>query len=144
MIGSEPMEPRKQIKLLCVDDEDEITDFLHDYFKEKGFEVFTAKSGELALELLHKHNPDIALLDIRLSGGSLSNGLDILKEIKKYNPAIKVIMVTGVYDKAVIDQAMELGASNYITKPLSLDYLDTSVMEKIQEVLSGGPDSKNK
>ena len=136
------MEPRKQIKLLCVDDEDEITDFLHDYFKEKGFEVFTAKSGELALELLHKHNPDIVLLDIRLSGGPLSNGLDILREIKKYNPAIKVIMVTGVYDKGVIDQAMELGASNYITKPLSLDYLDTSVMEKIQEVLSGSSDSK--
>ena len=136
------MEPRKQVKLLCVDDEDEITDFLHDYFKEKGFEVYTAKSGELALELLRKNNPDIVLLDIRLSGGPLSNGLDILKEIKKYNTAIKVIMVTGIYNKAVIDQATALGASDYITKPLSLDYLDTSVMEKIQDVLSGSPDSE--
>ena len=142
MTGSQPMEPRKQVKLLCVDDEDEITDFLHDYFKEKGFEVYTAKSGELALELLRKNNPDIVLLDIRLSGGPLSNGLDILKEIKKYNTAIKVIMVTGIYNKTVIDQATELGASDYITKPLSLDYLDTSVMEKIQDVLSGSPDSE--
>ena len=142
MTGSQPMEPRKQVKLLCVDDEDEITDFLHDYFKEKGFEVYTAKSGELALELLRKNNPDIVLLDIRLSGGPLSNGLDILKEIKKYNAAIKVIMVTGIYNKTVIDQATALGASDYITKPLSLDYLDTSVMEKIQEVLSGSPDSE--
>ena len=142
MTGSQPMEPRKQVKLLCVDDEDEITDFLHDYFKEKGFEVYTAKSGELALELLRKNNPDIVLLDIRLSGGPLSNGLDILKEIKKYNTAIKVIMVTGIYNKTVIDQATALGASDYITKPLSLDYLDTSVMEKIQDVLSGSPDSE--
>lgn len=141
MTGNQPMEPRRQVKLLCVDDEDEITDFLHDYFKEKGFEVYTAKSGELALELLHKNNPDIVLLDIRLSGGPLSNGLDILQEIKKYNTAIKVIMVTGIYNKTVIDQATELGASDYITKPLSLDYLDTSVMEKIQEVLSGSSDS---
>jgi two-component system, response regulator, stage 0 sporulation protein F len=142
MTGSQPMEPRKQVKLLCVDDEDEITDFLHDYFKEKGFEVYTAKSGELALELLRKNNPDIVLLDIRLSGGPLSNGLDILKEIKKYNAAIKVIMVTGIYNKTVIDQATALGASDYITKPLSLDYLDTSVMEKIQDVLSGSSDSE--
>ena len=134
------MEPRKQVKLLCVDDEDEITDFLHDYFNEKGFKVYTAKSGEIALELLRKYNPDIVLLDIRLSGGPLSNGLDILKEIKKFNSAIKVIMVTGIYNKTVIDQATELGASDYITKPLSLDYLDTSVMEKIQEVLSGSSD----
>ncbi|HOW87089.1 MAG TPA: response regulator [Candidatus Omnitrophota bacterium] len=130
----------KQIKLLCVDDEAEIIEFLGDYFSDKGYESYTADSGEKALEILREYNPNIVLLDVRLSSGGMRDGVQVLQEIKKYNPEIKVIMVTAVVDQPVIDKAKELGASDYITKPLNLEYLDTVVMEKIQEALTG--DSK--
>lgn len=141
-MGNRPMKEKskkevKQIKLLCVDDETEIIEFLGDYFNGKGYESYTADTGEKALELLREYNPNIVLLDVRLSSGGMRDGVQVLKEIKKYNPEIKVIMVTAVVDQAVIDKAKELGASDYITKPLNLEYLDTVVMEKIQEALSG-------
>lgn len=134
----------KQAKLLVVDDEQEITEFLHDYFEEKGFEPFVANTGEKALELLKEQNPNIVLLDVRLTGSVESDGIRILEQIKKYNKTIKVIMVTGVSDETIINKALSLGASDYITKPLSLDYLDATVMEKIREVLARGTGSENK
>lgn len=147
--GNRPMEEKdkkevKRIKLLCVDDETEVTEFLSDYFNDKGYESYTADTGEKALELLRKYNPNIVLLDIRLSNSEMRDGIRVLQEIKKYNPAIKVIMVTAVLDQPVIDKAKESGASDYITKPLSLEYLDTVVMEKIQEILSSKSDLENK
>lgn len=126
--------------MLVVDDEEEIIDFLQDYFKEKGYSTHIASSREKALELVHKHNPDVVLLDVRLTASpGVYDGIDILGEIRKHNPLIKVIMVTAVEDKTIVDRAMQLGASDYITKPLSLEYLENTVTNKIRELVSPSP-----
>jgi len=119
------------IKLLLVDDEKGITDSLRDFFKQRGFAVYTANSGEEAVESVEKNKPDIVFLDIRMRG---MGGLDALERIKRINDKIKVIMLTMLEEKEMVDKAKELGADEYITKPFRVDYLEEVVIKKIQEL----------
>ncbi|MCM8774764.1 MAG: response regulator [Candidatus Omnitrophica bacterium] len=121
-------------KLLVVDDEVEICEFLKAFFEERDYEVLTARSGPEALEAVDNFQPHVILLDIFMPGGL--DGLAVLKRIKDRYPNIKVIMVTALETREKIEEAMRFGADNYITKPLSLEYLEKDVQEKI-EVLSG-------
>lgn len=115
-------------RLLVVDDEPEICDFLKSFFEDRDFEVRSALSGEEALQVVETFQPQVMLLDIKMSG---MDGLAVLRKVKEKNPKIKVIMVTAIETTDKIEEAMRLGADNYITKPLSLDYLENDVREKI-------------
>ncbi len=120
-------------RLLVVDDEEEICDFLKSFFEDREYTVETAHSGIQALEKVRKFNPHIVLLDIQMPE---MDGMKALKVIKQENPAIKVIMVTAVETQEKIEESMRLGADNYITKPLSLEYLEKDVQEKLTGLLS--------
>lgn len=118
-------------KLLVVDDEIEICDFLKMFFEERNFKVEVAYSGTKALEKVASYNPDVVLLDIKLPG---MDGLAVLKKIKSDYPAVRVLMVTAIETSEKIDEALRLGADNYITKPLSLEYLENDVREKLKSL----------
>lgn len=115
-------------RLLVVDDESEICDFLKSFFGDRDFDVRTALSGEDALREVEAFRPQVMLLDIRM--GKV-DGLSVLKKVKEKYPRTKVIMVTALETTDKIEEAMRLGADNYITKPLSLEYLENDVREKI-------------
>lgn len=123
-------------RLLVVDDEEDIRSFLVEFFKEKDFDAHSADSGAEALKLLKVLRPHLILLDVKMPGMS---GLETLEEIRKVDREVGVIMVTGLQDQKVGREALKLGASDYITKPIDLPYLETSVMEKIHVMLSGKP-----
>jgi DNA-binding response OmpR family regulator len=114
--------------LLVVDDEYEICDFLKTFFEERDFLVRTATSGEAAIREIEKAKPSVVLLDIQMPG---MDGMSVLKKIKQNYSGVKVIMVTAVETREKIEEAIRLGADNYITKPLSLEYLEKDVQEKI-------------
>ena len=115
-------------KLLIVDDEVEICEFLKSFFEDRDFKVATGHSGEEAIEKVATFQPDVVLLDIQMPG---MDGLRALKKIKEDHPKLKVIMVTAVETEDKIEEAMRYGADNYITKPLSLEYLEKDVQDKI-------------
>jgi len=115
-------------RILVVDDEQEICEFLKMFFEDRDFEVRTASSGEKALEAIAKETPHVVLLDIHMPG---MDGMNVLKKIKAQHPQVKVIMVTAIETREKIEEAMRFGADNYITKPLSLEYLEKDVQEKI-------------
>ncbi len=117
--------------LLIVDDETEICDFLKTFFEEREFDVRTAHSGEEAMEQVEKSKPQVVLLDVHMPG---MDGMKVLREIKSRYPGVKVIMVTALETREKIEEAMRLGADNYITKPLSLEYLEKDVQEKITQL----------
>ncbi|MDP3919956.1 MAG: response regulator [Candidatus Omnitrophota bacterium] len=119
-------------KLLVVDDEAEICDFLKTFFEERDYDVRTAESGIRALEMIAEDKPHVVLLDIHMPG---MDGLATLKEIKSAYSDIKVVMVTAIETQEKIETAMRHGADNYITKPLSLEYLEKDVKEKIDHVI---------
>ena len=119
-------------RLLVVDDEKEICEFLKAFFEERDFEVNTAISGEEALREVEKFKPHVVLLDIHMPG---MDGMKALKQIKLSHPKMRVIMVTALETREKIEEAMRSGADNYITKPLSLEYLEKDVREKIAHLM---------
>ena len=121
-------------KLLIVDDEVEICEFLKSFFEDRNFMVAVANDGAKAFEQVAVFKPEVVLLDIQMPG---MDGLQTLKKIKAAYPKVKVMMVTAVETQEKIEEAMRLGADNYITKPLSLEYLEKDVQDKI-EILAKG------
>ena len=117
--------------MLVVDDEAEICDFLKSYFEEREFNVRTAGTGAAALKAVEQNPPHVVLLDLHMPG---IDGMQVLKQIKEKHPGVKVIMVTALETRDKIEEAMRLGADNYITKPLSLEYLEKDVQQKIAQL----------
>ena len=115
-------------KILTVDDEMGIDSFFYEFFTVRNYEVLNAQSGKEAIEIVKKEKPRIVLLDINMRG---MDGIETLKRIKEIDKDAVVIMVTGVKDEDVAKKALELGAADYITKPLSLEYLDKVVLQKL-------------
>lgn len=118
-------------KLLVVDDEHDICDFVRNFFRERGFAVFTALNGEEALSITKKEGPEIVLLDIKMEG---MDGIAVLKHLKEIDRDLKVIMVTALEDQDKMNEAYKLGACDYITKPLVLDYLEQAVEKNLKEI----------
>ena len=123
-------------KILVVDDEKDITDMLARFLKDAGHEPITAQSGLEAVEKVTKDKPEIVLLDIRMPG---MDGVETLKKIRALDPKIGVIMITAFSDEATAKKCIELGAFDYITKPISLDYLEKAVILKLLKIRSGDP-----
>lgn len=119
-------------KMLVVDDEVEICDFLKTFFEERNYKVFTALNGESAIRMVDQERPAVVLLDIKMPG---LDGIEVLKQIKAVRPETKVIMVTAIETRDKIDEATRMGADNYITKPLSLEYLESDVKDKLESLV---------
>lgn len=120
------------VKILVVDDDLEIRDFLTRFLEENDYEVFSANDGNAALAVVKEKKPNIILLDIAMPGPSGIKTLQLIKEIDKN---AKVIMITGVEEKSIIELATKYGASDYITKPFSLEHLEKDVLPKILKQL---------
>ncbi len=120
-------------KMLIVDDEVEICEFLKSFFEDRDFKVETAHDGQRAFEKVAIFCPDIVLLDIQMPN---LDGLQTLRKIKEVYPHIRVLMVTAVETQEKIEEAIRLGADNYITKPLSLEYLEKDVQDKLAQLAS--------
>ncbi|OGX04366.1 MAG: hypothetical protein A3G87_01935 [Omnitrophica bacterium RIFCSPLOWO2_12_FULL_50_11] len=124
-------------KLLIVDDEEEIREFLSEFFTERRYSVLTASTKDEALLLLEREQPAVALLDVRMKGQR--DGVEILQWIKDKGLNVKTIMVTGVETSEAVEEAKSLGADDYITKPLSLEYLEQSVTQRVAALAGGAP-----
>ncbi len=111
---------RKPLHILVVDDDPGHGATLKTLISDWGYTVTVAESGEAALELCHAQPFDLVLMDVRMAGMS---GLEALKGIKAYNPAIPIIIMTAY--SAVNDavEAIKSGAYDYLTKPLDFEDL---------------------
>ena len=104
--------------ILIVDDEPSILQSLSGLLLDEGFEVATASNGYEALKIIDKESPDLVLLDIWMPG---MDGVETLKAIKKDNPLIQVIIITGHGTIETAVKSTKLGAFDFIEKPLSID-----------------------
>lgn len=91
--------------------------------------VYTAEDGEAALRMIHEKTIDLVTLDLKMPG---MTGIDVLKEIKKFNPNIEIIIVTGYGTLRTATEAMKYGVNSYITKPYNLNEI-TSLIDKAIE-----------
>jgi two-component system, NtrC family, nitrogen regulation response regulator NtrX len=104
--------------ILVVDDEESICQSLKAILSDEGYQVLVAGSGEEAVKTVEEEMPQLVLLDIWLPG---IDGLETLKAIKKINPQILVIIMSGHGTIETAVRATKLGAFDFIEKPLSLD-----------------------
>ena len=107
--------------LLIVDDEPSVLELLRRFAERFGFEVRTAGSGREALERLHDHRADLALVDLHLPE---IGGLDILKAIRGTDPNCQVALITGSASIETAVEAVKLGARDYLSKPIDLPRLE--------------------
>ena len=119
-------------RILVVDDEIIIRNLLKEFLSRKGYAVYTAPDGRAAIAEVKEIRPHIVLLDIMMPG---MGGIDTLKEIRKIDPRVGVIMVTAIADEELGKRAIALGACDYITKPVNFDYLETVLMVKMIDLL---------
>ena len=115
-------------KILVVDDEKEIVDFLERFLKRFALDVIKATGGNDAIELYKNHAPDCVFLDIKMPD---KDGITVLKELRTINPLLKVIMLTGKDEKEFQEKAKKYGAIDYITKPLDLAELSRKIEEYV-------------
>ncbi len=116
-------------KVLLVDDEKEFVDLLAKRLRSRELEVECVYSGTEALEAVREKKYDIVVLDVKMPG---IDGIETLKEIKKSNPEIEVIMLTG---HATLDTAvdgMKMDAFDYLEKPIAIENL----MDKLKNAFN--------
>lgn len=106
--------------ILIVDDEKDIRSSLQGILEDEGYQVITAENGEDAVDLVQEEVPDLVLLDIWMPG---MDGIAALEQIKKLNPEITVIMMSGHGTIETAVRATKIGAFDFIEKPFSLDKL---------------------
>jgi DNA-binding NtrC family response regulator len=107
-------------RLLIVDDEPLILEVLTEHFKTD-YDVETALNGADALGAILRARPDVVMLDINMPR---MNGVEVLKDIKRIDESIAVLMVTANEQVAMAAEALRHGAFGYVPKPFDFRYLD--------------------
>jgi two-component system nitrogen regulation response regulator GlnG len=115
-------------KLLILDDEPSILQMLKSCFQED-VELFLESDSSAALRRIASERPNVAILDINLPGKS---GLDVLKEAKKIDPGLAVIIATGFGTTQTAIEAMKLGAYDYLTKPFDMRKMQNIVHKALE------------
>jgi DNA-binding response OmpR family regulator len=115
-------------RILVVDDEPDAVELLTEYLTMKGYTVITASNGEEALRKVKENRPHLVLLDIRMPK---MDGIEVLKKVREIDNEVGIIMVTAVHEEEMGRRALELGAFDYITKPIDFRYLDRCLWHQI-------------
>ena len=110
------MHVQKEWKVLIIDDDPGILKVMRVVLEDEGYTVVTASDGESGIQCFMKESPDLVITDIRMPG---IDGIEILRRIKEIDPEKEVIVTTAFNDVNHAISALQLDASDFITKPVS-------------------------
>jgi len=117
----------KGAKILVVDDEPDVCEFVGLYFGKRGLRVSSTPRGKEALSMIEEIKPDLILLDVTLQD---MTGIEVLEELRKTDKETKVLIMTGqVYSEKEVHQIRSMGVSEFLNKPV--------VLEEFAEVVFG-------
>lgn len=118
-------------KILIIDDEQSIVEFLKELFEPRGFDVITAIRGSMGLELAFKEKPDLVILDLRMPG---LGGEAVLKELKVKLPETKILVYTAWTGNDTKNRVLTRGADLYIEKPSDFETLKDKVVQLLERI----------
>jgi two-component system response regulator (stage 0 sporulation protein F) len=116
-------------KILMVDDELELLNLMKDVLEEERYQVFCASNGSDGILLNEQKNPDLILLDLRMPE---MDGIETLRNIRKNDDKVRVVILTGYGCPDTIRDAADLNVSEYLSKPFENEDL-ISVISKVLE-----------
>lgn len=116
--------------VLVIDDDNSICWQLNSFLSEKGFSVQTSETGNEGLEMFRKYSPDVILLDLKLPD---IGGLEVLSAMRKDDPNTQVIMISGHGQTKIIVTAMQLGAADFINKPLDMNEVEITINNVLEK-----------
>lgn len=117
-------------KLLIVDDEPDLLESLNWQLTKRGYQVFLALSGDVALDILRSERLDILIADIRMPG---MDGIELIRRAGGLDPDLQAIVITGHGGVDTAIEAMRLGAINYLRKPVGVEELDVAIQKGIEK-----------
>ena len=124
-------EPKlENLKALLVDDEVEFVTTLAERLQIRGIQARTATDGQQALAMIESEKPQVVVLDIMMPGIS---GLEVLDYIKKNYPNIEVILLTGRGSTKEGIEGMQLGAFDFLMKPVKIEELIPRMLEAFKK-----------
>jgi DNA-binding NtrC family response regulator len=126
-----PTVKRVSLRLLIVDDDDQLRQTLTRYFERKDMQVSAAASAEEALVQSTQVRHDVSLLDLHLPG---MNGLELLVQLKERQPEMEILLLTAQGSIETAIQAMKRGAYDYLTKPFPLPELEIHLQKAFEKV----------
>ena len=126
---------KKVIKLLIIDDDDFVSASLSDFLINKGFGVRTASNGKDGIASFEREQPSLVLLDQKLPD---MEGVDVCQKILAINPNAKIIFITAYATVQYAVEAMQAGASHYLSKPFELDELSITIDMALKNVQMEG------
>ncbi len=116
-------------KILVIDDEPDIGWLFSKILSEEGYKVLTSLNGEEGISKIKKEKPDLVFLDLKLPG---MDGMEILKEIRTFDKDLLVIVLTAYETVKTAVEAMKLGAYDYLSKPVKIDRIKTTIKNAIR------------
>jgi len=120
------------IKVLIVDDAAFMRMAIRKVLEKNGFEVVAeAENGEVGIEKYMQHKPDVVTMDITMPEMS---GIEALKQIRKYDTAAKVVMVSAMGQEALVREAILSGAKSFVVKP----YKEDHIVQTLSSIAIGG------
>jgi len=120
-----------QETILVVDDEPVIVRLLRDYLDQMGYSVFTAETGEEAMDLYQKETGeiDLIILDLDMPG---MGGKKCLKALKELDPHVRVVVASGYFTPMEQEELMDLGATDIIKKPYKLRDMNAAIRKSLE------------
>ena len=112
------MESSEKVKILVIDDELSMRQFLQILLKKDGYDVTTAENGEIALRKLKEEKFTVILMDYNMP--EAIDGIDLLNELLHTSPKSQVIVITAYASTEQAIKAIELGAVDYVSKPFNV------------------------
>lgn len=125
---------KEKATILVIDDEKGVCDFFEKVLTEEGYRVLSSLSGESGLVIAKRENPDLVLLDLKMPG---MDGIEALRQVKKIDKNIVVVILTAYGTMETARVAMRLGAFDYLTKPFDLEYVKAVVKDGLKSTLAG-------
>ncbi len=120
----------KKQKILIVDDEDGMREMLADLFRALGYQPIVACNGSEALSLLEKNKVALVISDIKMP---VMDGIEMMRKVKAKYPDLAVILMTGYKPDYSWKEVMKAGASDYITKPFSIEMIEKKVRACLEQ-----------
>ena len=121
---------KRPLSILIVDDDATHRNMLQTLLQEWGYVSQEAEDGDIAVELCKEKSFDLVLMDVRMPK---KTGLEALKEIQTYNPALPVLIMTAFSDVEAAVEAIKSGAYDYLTKPFTKERLADTLDRLIEK-----------